>query len=80
MSTLPPVRLTTTTQSTPSVLAIAASTLAFSGTLLPPRKPSSAVMMNLDLQSLMRCARQSGEKPANTTEWIAPIRAQASIA
>src|ERR1700760_2156759 len=31
MSTLPPVRLTTTTQSTPSVLAIAASTLAFSG-------------------------------------------------
>ena len=28
----------------------------------------------------MRPARLSGEKPPNTTEWIAPIRAQASIA
>ncbi|MGY3645626.1 hypothetical protein ACVWWG_002972 [Bradyrhizobium sp. LB7.2] len=68
MSTLPPVRLTTTTQSTPSALASAASTLAFSGTLLPPRRPSSAVMITLDWQSLMRWARLSGEKPANTTE------------
>ena len=80
MSTAPPVRLTTTTQSTPPALAIAASTLAFSGTFLPPRRPSSAVMMILDWQSVMRWARLSGEKPANTTEWMAPIRAQASIA
>ena len=31
-------------------------------------------------QSWMRPARLSGEKPPNTTEWIAPMRAQASIA
>ncbi len=80
MSTAAPVRLTTTTQSTPPVLATAASTLAFSGTFLPPRRPSSAVMTTLDWQSVMRWARLSGEKPAKTTEWIAPIRAQASIA
>ena len=68
MSTAAPVRLTTTTQSTPPAFAIAASTLAFSGTFLPPRSPSSAVMMTLDWQSVMRWARLSGEKPANTTE------------
>ena len=28
----------------------------------------------------MRLARLSGEKPPNTTEWMAPMRAQASIA
>ncbi len=28
----------------------------------------------------MRPARLSGEKPPNTTEWMAPMRAQASIA
>lgn len=80
MSTLPPVRFTTTTQSTPPTFSIAASTLAFSGTFLPPRRPSSAVMTTFESQSLMRWARLSGEKPPNTTEWIAPIRAQASMA
>src|SRR5882757_4939502 len=80
ISTGVPVGLTTTTQSTPPLLAIAASTLAFSGTFLPPRRPSSAVMTTLDWQSVMRWARLLGEDPANTTEWIAPIRAQASIA
>ncbi len=29
---------------------------------------------------MMRPANASGEKPPNTTEWIAPMRAQASIA
>ena len=28
----------------------------------------------------MRTASSEGAKPPNTTEWIAPIRAQASIA
>ena len=28
----------------------------------------------------MRPASESGEKPPNTTEWMAPMRAQASIA
>ena len=80
MSTLPPVRLTTITWSTPPTLAIAASVLALSGTLRPPRKPSSAVMTTFDWQSSMRPARLSGENPPNTTECTAPIRAQASIA
>ena len=80
MSTAAPVRLTTMTWSTRPTLAIAASALALSGTLRPPRKPSSAVMTTLDLQSSMRPASESGEKPPNTTEWIAPMRAQARMA
>jgi hypothetical protein len=47
---------------------------------LPPRRPSSAVMTSFDSQSSMRPARLSGEKPPNTTEWMAPMRAQASMA
>jgi len=37
-------------------------------------------MTNLASESLIRLASASGEKPPNTTEWMAPIRAQASIA
>jgi hypothetical protein len=37
-------------------------------------------MTTFDLQSSMRPASESGEKPPNTTECTAPIRAQASIA
>ena len=58
----------------------AASTLAFSGIVLPPRTPSSAVITSLLVQSAMRPAIDSGEKPPNTTECTAPMRAQASIA
>ncbi len=76
----PPVRRTTTTVSTPSHCSMAASVLALSGILRPPRMPSSAVMTQVDSQSVMRPARLSGEKPPNTTECTAPIRAQASMA
>ena len=58
----------------------AASTLAFSAMRLPPRRPQSAVTTTLESQSWIRPASASGEKPPNTTEWIAPIRAQASKA
>jgi hypothetical protein len=75
-----PVRLTTTTFSTLGQLFSASSALALSGTMRPPRTPSSAVIMMFESQSLMRPASESGEKPPNTTEWIAPIRAQASMA
>ena len=77
-----PVRLTTSTCWTVSVPAAesAWSTLALSGTFLPPRVPSSAVMTTVEAQSAMRPASESGEKPPNTTEWIAPMRAHASIA
>jgi hypothetical protein len=37
-------------------------------------------MTTLASESLMRFASASGEKPPNTTEWMAPIRAQASMA
>ena len=60
--------------------ASAASVLAFSGTVRPPRRPSSAVMTSVEAQSMMRPARASGEKPPKTTEWIAPMRAQARTA
>ncbi len=59
---------------------IASSTFAFSGTLRPPRRPSSAVITTFEAQPWMREARESGEKPPNTMAWIAPSRAQASIA
>ena len=58
----------------------AASTLALSAMRLPPRRPSSAVMISLLAQSAMRSAIDCGAKPPNTTMWIAPMRAQASIA
>ncbi|MNH17424.1 hypothetical protein D3C79_770950 [compost metagenome] len=78
----PPVRLHTMIFCTLLVsgLVSARSTLALSGVRRPPRTPSSAVITTLDLQSMIRPASASGEKPPNTTEWIAPIRAQASMA
>ena len=77
-----PVRLQTMIFCTLEVsgLVRASSTLAFSGVRLPPRTPSSAVITTFDLQSMMRPARASGEKPPKTTEWIAPMRVQASMA
>ncbi|MNV47165.1 hypothetical protein D3C71_1390240 [compost metagenome] len=82
MSTAPPVWRTTSTVSTVLVPGSfsAASTLAFSGTFLPPRRPSSAVMISLLAQSPTRSAMELAAKPPNTTEWIAPTRAQASMA
>ena len=53
---------------------------SFNGIDLPPRRPSSAVMTKVDLQSSMRPASASGEKPPKTIEWMAPMRVQASIA
>ena len=78
--TLPPVCLTTSTFLTPGAFSSASSALALSGTGLPPRRPSSAVIRTWLSQSTMRLSRLSGEKPPNTTEWMAPMRAQASMA
>ena len=83
MATAPPVRRTTSTRLEARDRCRwrwRSSTLAFSGMRLPPRRPSSAVITSVDWQSSMRPASESGEKPPNTTEWIAPMRAQASIA
>ncbi len=67
---------------TPPLVAIstARSVFSFRGIFLTARRPSSAVMTKVDSQSTMRPASESGEKPPNTTEWTAPMRAQASIA
>ena len=54
--------------------------MAFSGMLLPARSEMLAVMSSLQAESLMRPASASALNPPNTTEWIAPMRAQASMA
>jgi hypothetical protein len=79
MSTLPPVRLTTTTQSTPPAFGDRGIDIGLQRHLAAAQAFVGGDD-DLDWQSSMRWARLSGEKPPNTTEWIAPIRAQASIA
>ena len=80
-ATSPPVRRTTTTVFTSRPCpSMAASVLAFSGILRPPRTPSSAVITQVDSQSSIRLASASGENPPKTTECTAPMRAQASMA
>ena len=59
---------------------IASSTRCLYGTGLPPRMPASEVTITFGFASSMRVARLAAAKPPNTTEWIAPMRAQASIA
>ncbi len=80
MSTCWLQRLRTTHFSTVGDLARAASTLALSGTTLPRRQPPSAVISRRALASLLRSATASAEKPPKTTECVAPMRAQASMA
>ena len=58
----------------------ASSTRCLYGTALPPRMPASAVNITFGRASSMRVARLAAAKPPNTTEWMAPMRAQASIA
>ena len=60
--------------------ARASSTMAFSGSALPPRACSSAVMTRLAPVSMMRSRSAWAEKPPNTTECGAPMRAQACMA
>ncbi len=60
--------------------AIASSTMAFSGSDLPPRCCSSAVITMTAPVSSMRSRRLCAEKPPKTTECGAPMRAQACIA
>src|SRR5690349_15918550 len=51
-----------------------------SGSGLPPRICSSAVMTATAPASTMRSCNDFAEKPPNTTECVAPIRAHACIA
>jgi hypothetical protein len=58
----------------------ASSTSALYSTGLPMRLPPSAVIIRAGFASSMRAARLAAANPPNTTEWIAPMRAQASMA
>ena len=71
--TSPPVcwwTSTNSTQSTPlaSSWSMAASTLALSGTVRPPRLPSSWVITALQSESSTRSAIADAEKPPKITE------------
>ena len=80
MLTLPvPARCTTIMSLTVGHSSSASSALAFKGTNRPPRSPSSAVITMVDWQSWMRSRSDLAENPPNTTLWIAPMRAQASM-
>ena len=61
-------------------MPIASSTIAFRARCLPPRTCSSAVTTATAPASMIRSCSDLAEKPPNTTEWVAPIRAQACIA
>ncbi|MNV06445.1 hypothetical protein D3C71_968220 [compost metagenome] len=82
MLTDSPVCGTTSTVRTPSMpgMSSAASTLAFSATPRPARRPPSAVMMAQAPQLRTRSAMDAGANPPNTTLCTAPMRAHASSA
>ena len=46
----------------------------------PGSMPQDAERMAAGLESSMRVASSGAAKPPNTTEWMAPMRAQASMA
>ncbi|VWC55158.1 hypothetical protein BLA9940_07075 [Burkholderia aenigmatica] len=54
--------------------------MLFSGSVLPPRACSSAVTSAVAPTSTSRSFSDFAEKPPNTTECVAPMRAQACIA
>src|SRR5450756_2440125 len=79
MGTSPSTRLTTMTLSTVVSPLTATSALVLEGVVLAPRWPLSAQMRTLAPQSSMRDLSASALKPPNTTMWMAPMRAQASM-
>ncbi|OKA43649.1 hypothetical protein BH759_17210 [Ralstonia solanacearum] len=54
--------------------------MALSGNALPPRICSSAVMTAMAPTSTIRSCSDLAENPPNTTECVAPMRAQACMA
>ena len=59
--------------------SMARSSSGLYGTTRPGSMPQEAVRITLGRASVMRLASSGDAKPPNTTEWIAPIRAQASM-
>ena len=60
--------------------SIAWSTSGLYCTMRDGSMPHEAVRISFGAQSSMRLDSSLAAKPPNTTEWIAPSRAQASIA
>ncbi|MNE17977.1 hypothetical protein D3C80_1109790 [compost metagenome] len=71
------VLFTTKTFSTDGDFSKASSTIPFKSIDLFPRKPPSEVITILHSESLILAVTAEEEKPAKTTEWMAPILAQA---
>ena len=71
------VLLATKTFETQGQLFKASSTIPFKSIDLLPRNPPSEVMTILHSLSLILAATAEAENPAKTTEWMAPILAQA---
>ena len=70
----------TITESTQSQSFNASSTIDFKSIVLLPLKLPSDVKTILHEASFILAAKAVDEKPANTTEWTAPILAQARTA
>ena len=63
-----------------STMPIAASSSGLYSTRRPGSIPHDAETITFGFASSIRVASSFAAKPPNTTEWIAPSRAQASIA
>ena len=61
-------------------MASASSTTGFRGISFPPRNCPSAVITAIAPASMILSCTLFAEKPPNTTECVAPMRAQACIA
>ena len=72
------VLFATNTFSTPGHFSKASSTIPFKSIDFFPLKEPSAVITILQSESLILVAKAVDEKPAKTTECIAPILAQAN--
>ena len=59
--------------------SMASSTIFFNFISFVPLTPTSAVITTFELEAAILEDSASLEKPAKTTEWIAPIRAAASM-
>ena len=80
MLTAPSPRLNTMTLLMVGQSLRASSMMAFRGMIVPARNPTSAVMTATLSESWIRLLMDSAENPPKTTEWMAPMRAQAKRA
>ncbi len=75
-----PVWRTTTIVFRLASASICSSTAGLIGAVLPLRRAPSTVTSAFASENSIRSRTDSAEKPPKTTLWMAPMRAQASIA